>query len=196
MLVRAEYIDAASVMLSHAAKKDNHMPGLREREWTGQVEASLEDSLPLANRGHCLKISTLLWQNMNQSRGDRFPFLMSNISKISLQPRALCFRDLREGDPRNSPPCIQTHGSLDMLLCTPSGHRPLSHGDQVPGRTALQFASGLCTQISLVGNQNAQFRVQAGVGGAGMQWGLSPVWQEDVPRALSGSGGSAALPDS
>lgn len=170
------------------------MPGLREREQIGQKRL-LETGLPLANRSHCLKITTLLWQNMNQSRGGRFPFLMSNVNKISLQPRALCFRDLREGEPRNSHPHIQAL-VVWRRYSVPSGHRPPSRGDQVPGKTALQFASGLCTQISLVGNQNAQFRVQAGAGGAGMQWGLFPVWQEEVPRARSGSGGSAALPDS
>lgn len=93
------------------------MPGLREREQTGQKHL-LETGLPLANRSHCLKITTLLWQNMNHSRGGRFPFLMSIVNKISLQPRALCFRDLGEGEPRNSHPPHPSPGSLDTLLCT------------------------------------------------------------------------------
>lgn len=114
---------------------------------------------------------------MNQSRSDQLPFLMSNLCKISLQPRALCFRDLREEEPSNSHPHIQIL-VLWIRYSVPSGHRSPSHGHQVPGRTALQFASGLCTQISLVGNQNARFRVQARAGGAGMQWDLSPVWQK------------------
>lgn len=118
-----------------------------------------------------------------------------NVSKISLQPRALCLSDLREGEPRNSHPNIQTP-VVWIRYSVPSGHTPPSHGEQVPGRTALWFASGLCTQISHVGNQNAGLRVQAGAGRAGMQRGLSPAGQEDAPRAPSGPGGSAALPDS
>lgn len=128
---------------------------------------------PNANRSHCLKITILLCPNSNRSRSDQLPPLRSSA--------ALCLRDLRGEEPRNSHPHIQTPVAWTCCSVPPSGQRPPSAGDQVPGRTPLQ----------LFWLEHPNF--SCGTPDARSQGDL--VSPQDGKRMCLGSGGTAGLPE-
>lgn len=111
-------------MLSHTAKKNNsHVPVLGEKEQTGQVEASLEDRLPACKQKSLPENHHPTLAKGESALGWPIPLPREQCKQESLQPRASCFRDLREGEPGNSHP-----RSRPLVVwigySVPSGHRP------------------------------------------------------------------------